>query len=124
MKYLIELQVDGPDSTVGVEIEQAADGIIDVSRPGQVPARAVRSLREMLGVIRPVAESFLDSLAGMADNPDEIGLQFGLSLSADANLIVATAATQANFQVSLTWRRPPAAAPDAENSTVALQEKR
>lgn len=127
MKYLIELPVDGPDSppvTVGVEIEQAADGIVDVSRRGQVVARAARSLGEMLSVIRPVAESFLGSLANMTDTPDEIGLQFGLSLSADANLVVATTATQANFQVSLTWRRPPVPQPNAENSTVAPQEKR
>lgn len=126
MKYLVELPVGGPDGppvTVGVEIEQAADGLVDVSRPGQVVARAARSLGEMLGGIRPVAESFLNNLADMPDTPDEIGLEFGLSLSADANLVVATTATQANFKVTLTWHRPPAVALDTENRMVAPQEK-
>lgn len=119
MKYLIEMPVDGPDSppaTVGVQIEQPADGIIDVSRrPGQVVARAERSLGEMLGIVRPVAESFLESLVGMTDTPDDIGLEFGLSLSADANLVVATTAAQGNFKVTLTWHRSPTAASDAKN---------
>lgn len=110
MSYLIELPVgvtDGSVQVVGVEIEHAADGLVDVSRPGQAIARATRSLREMLAGIRPVAESLLDGFAGMADTPDEIGFEFGLSLSADANLVVATTAAQAHFKVTLAWRPPP-----------------
>jgi Trypsin-co-occurring domain 1 len=117
MKYLVELPVDGPDGrahVVGVEIEQAAEGLVKVSRPGQVVARAAHSLGEMLAAIRPVADSFAGGFAGMANAPDEIGLEFGLSLSADANLVVATSAAQANFKVALTWSRPgPEAGPAA-----------
>ena len=53
----------------------------------------------------------------MPDPPDEINLEFGLSLSAEANLVVATTATQANFTVALTWRRPaePARSGEAEH---------
>ena len=119
MKHLVELEVAADGDTthiVGVEIEQVADGLVDVSRPGQAVARATRSLGEMLGGIRPVAESFLNSFADMTEAPDEIGLEFGLSLSADANLVVATTATQANFKVALKWHKPPAtpAGPDTQ----------
>jgi hypothetical protein len=109
MKYLVELPVDGPDGrtqVVGVEIEQTAEGLVKVSRPGQVVARAARSLGEMLAAIRPVADNFVGGFAGMANAPDEIGLEFGLSLSADANLVVATSAAQANFKVTLSWSKP------------------
>lgn len=128
MKTLIELPVDGAGSlpmTVGVEIEQAkdADGITDVSRRGKTIPRAARSLGDMLAVIRPVAESFLGSLVGMTNTPDEIGLEFGVSLSADANLVVATTATQANFKVSLTWRERTASAPDTVNGPACPGEK-
>ena len=107
MRYLVELPVGGADGTphlVGVEIEQAEGALVEVARPGQIAARAARSLGEMLAGIRPVAESFVDGFAGMAHAPDEIGLEFGLSLSAQADLIISSAATQANFTVSLTWR--------------------
>jgi len=76
MKYLVELPVDGPDGrsqVVGVEIEQAAEGLVKVSRPGQVVARAAHSLGEMLAAIRPVADSFVGGFADMTNAPDDIG---------------------------------------------------
>ena len=118
MRYLVELPV-GAAQTVSVEIEQAADGLVDVGRAGQVVDRATRSLGEMLAGIRPVAESFLGEFAGMASVPDEMSLEYGLSLSADANLVIATTAAQANFKVTLTWRTPPASGLEAGSFPVA-----
>lgn len=114
MTYLVELTVDGTDGreqVVAVQIEHAQDGVVKVSRPGQVVARSAQSLEQMLTAIRPVADSFVEGFAGMANAPDEVGLEFGLSLSVDANLVVATSAAQANFKVTLTWSKP---APTAE----------
>jgi hypothetical protein len=54
MKYLVELPVGAtqdPEQTVSVEIEQAADGLIDVSHPGRAITRATQSLGEMLAGI-------------------------------------------------------------------------
>jgi hypothetical protein len=122
VKYLVELPVggaDGPVQVVGVEIEHAAEGLVKVSRPGQVVARAAHSLGEMLAAIRPVADSFVGGFAGMAQIPDEIGLEFGLSLSADANLVVATSAAQANFKVTLNWSKPVTEAGPAATEAVA-----
>jgi len=55
----------------------------------------------MLTGIRPVAESFVGSLAGMTAAPEEIALEFGLSFSGDADLVVVTTSAEANFKVSL-----------------------
>lgn len=109
MKRLVELPVDvggGEQQTVRVEIEQVEDGLADVSRPGRLAARAARSLGEMLAGVRPVAESFVEGFGGMEHAPDEIGLEFGLSLSAEADVVVSTTAAAANFKVTLTWRKP------------------
>jgi hypothetical protein len=109
MKYLVEVPVDGPGGqaqVVGVEIEHVPEGVVKVSRPGQVVARAAHSLGQMLAAIRPVADSFVEGFADMANTPDQIGLEFGLSLSVDAKLVVATSAAQANFKVTLNWSKP------------------
>jgi hypothetical protein len=106
--------MDAPRQIVGVEIEQAADGLVKVSRPGQVVARAARSLGEMLAGIRPVAESFVAGFAGMTEVPEEISLEFGLSLSADADLVVAATSAQANFKVALTWHPVPVSFPASD----------
>lgn len=114
MKYLVELPVgdsEGTAQVVGIEIELPADGLVKVSRPGQVVARAARSLGDMLATIRPVAENFVDGFDGMTHAPDEISLEFGLSLSADASLVVSSTAAAANFKVSLKWHTPTAGTP-------------
>ncbi len=99
--------MDGLPQTVGVEIEQVGDGLVRAARPGQVVARATRSLGEMLAGVRPIAEDFVEGFRGMAHTPDQIGVEFGLSLSANADVIISSTAAQANFKVTLTWNRPP-----------------
>ncbi|MFH9355133.1 CU044_2847 family protein [Kitasatospora sp. NPDC017646] len=111
MAYLVELPIgsaDGRLDVVRVEIEQAAEGLVQVARPGQVVARATRSLGEMLAGVRPVAQNFVDGFRGMVNAPDEIGIEFGLSLSAEADVVISSTSAEANFKVSLTWRRTPA----------------
>ncbi|MET9319092.1 CU044_2847 family protein [Streptomyces sp. NPDC003038] len=120
MAYLVELPVSVGDGAAGarrtdlvkVEVEQTADGLVQVARPGQVVARATRSLGDMLAGVRPIAQNFVESFRGMAQAPDEISVEFGLSLSAEADVVITSTAAQANFTVTLTWNRPPADGPD------------
>ncbi|WP_327361262.1 CU044_2847 family protein [Streptomyces sp. NBC_01296] len=111
MAYQVELPIGaagGPQDVVRVEIAPIGeDGLVRVARPGQVMARASRSLGEMVNGIRPVAQSFVDGFRGMVHGPDELNLEFGLSLSAEADVIISSTAAQANFKISLTWHRPP-----------------
>ncbi|MFF0401926.1 CU044_2847 family protein [Streptomyces sp. NPDC005248] len=120
MAYLVELPLsrpgEQPGETVRVAIaEQPGDGLVQVARPGQVVARATRSLGELLSGVRPVAENFVDTFSGMARGPDEITLEFGLSLSAEADVVISSTSAQANFAVRLTWdrRAPEDGVPDA-----------
>ncbi|WP_433188107.1 CU044_2847 family protein [Actinoallomurus sp. CA-150999] len=107
MAYLVELPVtvNGESAeVVKVQIAESADGLVKAARPGQVVARATRSLGEMLAGIRPVAEDFVSSFREMVDAPDEIGVEFGISLSAEADVVITSTAAEAAFSVSLKWR--------------------
>lgn len=109
MTYLVELPVGDaaePPLTVGVEIEQVEDGLVKVARPGDVVARAARSLGEMLVGIRAIATDFVEGFQGMPQVPDDIEVEFGLSLTAKADVIVSSTSAEANFKVKLTWHKP------------------
>jgi hypothetical protein len=111
MAYLVELPVaaqDGPVAVVKVEVSEPVDGLVTAARPGQVVARAARSMEDMLAGVRPIAQSFVDSFGEMARAPEEIKVEFGLSLSIDADLIITSTAAEAAFSVSLTWKNPDA----------------
>ncbi|MFC6136450.1 CU044_2847 family protein [Streptomyces spororaveus] len=111
----MELPIGGaaePQDVVRVEVvETGEDGLVRVARPGQVMARASRSLAEMVTGIRPVAQSFVDGFRGIPQAPDELNLEFGLSISAEADVVISSTAAEANFKISLTWTRSPADAP-------------
>jgi hypothetical protein len=108
VSYLVEVPVTGRGDeadTIRVEIRDVDEGLVKVARPGRVVARASRSLSEMLAGVKPVAEAFVAQFRSLAQAPDEIQVDFGITLSAEADLVVANAASEANFTVSLTWTR-------------------
>ncbi|MDR3080484.1 MAG: hypothetical protein LBV60_06070 [Streptomyces sp.] len=122
MAYLVELPIgtsDGRPGVVKVEVEHVAEGLVQVARPGQVVARATRSLGQMLAEVRPVAQNFVDGFHGMIHAPDEIGIEFGLSLSAEADVVISSTAAAANFKVSLTWHRTTADLPGEDSERAA-----
>ncbi|MET9438971.1 CU044_2847 family protein [Streptomyces sp. NPDC006551] len=96
---------DGSDEFVRVQIREVDETLVRVGRGGRSIARAGRSLGEMLDTVGPVADSFVERFKGLANAPDEITLEFGVSLSAEADVVIASTATAANFSVSLTWNR-------------------
>ncbi|MFE2540888.1 CU044_2847 family protein [Actinacidiphila glaucinigra] len=96
---------DGSDDVVRVQIREVDESLVRVGRGGRAVARAERSLGQMLDTVRPVADSFVDRFRGMVNAPDEVTLEFGVSLSAEADVVIASTATAANFAVTLTWHR-------------------
>ncbi|RYJ29905.1 hypothetical protein CU044_1729 [Streptomyces sp. L-9-10] len=102
---------DGSDETIRVQIREVDEALVRVGRGSRSVARAERTFGQMLDTVRPLAESFVGRLRGMANAPDEITLEFGVSLSAEADVVIASTATAANFSVSLTWNRSDEVAP-------------
>ncbi|WP_371100210.1 CU044_2847 family protein [Streptomyces sp. PU_AKi4] len=88
-----------------MQIREVDDRLVRVGRGDRSVTRAQRSFGQMLDTVRPVAESFVGRFRGLANAPDEITLEFGVSLSAEADVVIASTATAANFSVSLTWHR-------------------
>ncbi|MGW1997604.1 CU044_2847 family protein [Embleya sp. NPDC001921] len=81
------------------------ESLVRVGRGGRTVGRAEETLGQMLSVIRPVANAFVEQCRQMAYPPDEATLQFGMSLSADAKILIAGSSVAANFSVGMTWHR-------------------
>lgn len=101
---VVEVPVGDSGQVVQVEVRRTESGSpAPVGRGGQTVRRAAQSLEEMLDTVRPVAESFVGSLGAMERPPESVTVEFGVSLSAQADLRIASTSTAANFSVSLTW---------------------
>ncbi|MGW2926079.1 CU044_2847 family protein [Streptomyces fungicidicus] len=102
---------------VRVQVNDRGEDVVRVGRGSRAITRAEQSLEQMLDVVRPVADAFVGRCRGMLRSPDEATLEFGMSLSADAKVLIAGSSAEANFSVSLTWHSSPAgsdAGPETE----------
>lgn len=105
MTYLIEVPLDGADPVV-MEIDDEGDGgLVPAARPGEIVATASRSLDTALERLQPMAQVLINRLRDVAERPDEVGIEFGLKMNLQAGLVVAHTSGEANFKVTLQWKR-------------------
>ena len=55
--------------------------------------------------VKHAAEAMVDRLCSLATPPDELSIDFGIKLSAETGAVIAKASTEANFSISLKWKR-------------------
>lgn len=106
MAYLIEVPVDGGGRLVVQVAEQDLPGdlVLASLRPGEIVARAQESLEKALAQVRPAVRAVLDQMTALG--PDEIAVEFGVLLGAEANIVIAKGTSEVHFTVNLTWKRP------------------
>ena len=105
MTFLIEVPLEGA-SPVVMEVEDTeGSGIVRSTRPGEVIATANKSFDEALERLQPMAQAVITKLRNLGERPDDIGVEFGLKMTMDAGLVVAHTSAEANFKVTLQWKR-------------------
>jgi Trypsin-co-occurring domain 1 len=107
MAYLVEVPVDGAQPVL-MEVEEAGDGVVRAARPGEVVAAATESFQAALARFRPMASAMVQQFRELGERPQEISVEFGLKLTAEAGMVIAHTGGEANFKVSLLWRSQPA----------------
>lgn len=90
------------DTVVRFEIEPTAD--FRPAGPDEIAGR----IREAVAPAVEGARAVLEQVKTAA--PREIEVKFGIKVSGTANWFVAKAATEGNFEITLTWTPQPAAA--------------
>jgi hypothetical protein len=113
MKRLVEFPSESGEAIL-VEVEEARLGG-DTRRglsPSAVVERAQTSFEDALDKARPMASSLVRKLRDIGDSagnpPDEVQVEFGIVLSAEAGAVLAAASAGANYKVTMTWKRQPA----------------
>jgi len=108
MKRLIEFPLEeGGTILVEVEVpEEEESGWVLAARgePG-VPEKSSHTFEAALEKVRPAAQTIVRKLRALHDPPDEIEVEFGLNMNAKAGGIIASAGVEANYKVTLTWKR-------------------
>lgn len=98
------LELEGGD-VVGIEVDVMLEDVDDQLVSTRDEDAKTVAFSEAMARIKPMANQLIGTLKGLAETPDTVAVKFGLKLSAGAGVIVAKASTEANFEVSLTWKK-------------------
>lgn len=104
MKTLMEYPTEDGGGIV-VEVDEVEDGVVRAARAGEIAARAAQTFESALDAIKPAAVAIVDKLRNVSVPVDQIVVEFGIKLGAKAGAYIASADSEANFKVSLTWKR-------------------
>jgi hypothetical protein len=105
VKHLVEFSLEGGD-TILVEVDEPGESIGRVARRlGEIAVQAKQSFEDAVDKIKPVAAIIITKLRSLSDQPDEVEVKFGLKMSAEAGAIIAVAGVEANYEITLKWKR-------------------
>ena len=105
MKRYVEYDIDG--TPVVVEVEDAEQGLELAGPVDDAVIKARQGFEQALDSIGPLANKLMTKLRDLASSPDEIQVEFGLKLGFQTSAIIASGGTDANFKISLAWKREP-----------------
>lgn len=105
MKKLVEFPLEDGTSIL-VEVDEVeAGGVVKASRGSETIAKAQKTFEEAMDKVKPAASAIIAKIRSLSDSPDEVEVEFGLKLSAEAGAFVASAGVEANYKVTLKWKK-------------------
>ena len=105
MKQLIEFPLEDGRSIV-MEVDETHSGVIQASRgPGEIVGKATQTFEAAMDRIKPTARTIISKLRELKDSPDEVSIEFGLTFSVQAGVIITGIESEATLKVSLTWKK-------------------
>ena len=102
------LQFESGAGTVFVEVADDEPGIERAARVDDVVVKARESLESAMDQVRAVANATLGKLQDLAQQPEQVEVEFGIRLNAAAGAVIARTQAEGHLQVTLTWTRPKA----------------
>jgi hypothetical protein len=102
MSQLIRVPLEGGGFLV-VEASEDLVGPVPAARPGEIVATAVQTFEAGLDTLQPALTRLLEKLRTVS--PQEVTVELGIKLSTKAGVVIAQAAGEANFKVTLLWRQ-------------------
>lgn len=104
MGHLVEFPANGGGAVL-VEVNAGSSGPVTRGMgAAAVVDKANESFELAVGRVQPAIDGVVARLRALPDAPDEVYVEFGLNLHAEAGAFIASASTTANFTVALTWR--------------------
>ncbi|GAB1541497.1 CU044_2847 family protein [Scytonema sp. NUACC21] len=105
MLRLVEFDV-GDGETVLIEVEDVeSEDIQPVAKsPGELAAKARKTLSEALDNFAPMVRTLKRKLNNLTDPEDEVEVKFSVKLNSEIGAVVTKISGEATYEITLKWK--------------------
>ncbi|MFD5796975.1 CU044_2847 family protein [Streptomyces diastatochromogenes] len=103
MAYVGEMLLDDGQAVLLEVAGERPGGVQRVSRGGAAAGVAAETLQQALARVRPALGALVTEARGLARPPATVTVEFGITVSAEAGVVVARGSTEAHFTVNMQW---------------------
>ena len=103
MKRYIDFPLEDGER-VRVEVS-SEEGRVTRGHPADVIEPAKVAFDAALAKLQPICSAIVLQARGLIDQPEEFSVEFGVNLSAEVGVVIASTAAQANLKVSVKWKK-------------------
>jgi hypothetical protein len=105
MKRLIEFTTEDSDIIIVESYDSVSEGgRVQVGSVTDIAEKAQKTFESAIEKIRPAASILISKLKDMSQSPNEVRVEFGIKLSAQAGAIITSAESEATFKITLSWK--------------------
>jgi hypothetical protein len=94
---------EGSDATVIVEVQDETADNVPIGRDSVVE-RASRTFEDAIAQIKPAIDVVAKQLQQLAVRPEQTAVEFGIKLTAGADVLIAKTALEGNLKVTFTFK--------------------
>jgi hypothetical protein len=93
-----------------IALNNVREWLLEVARGGrrdvqQVVENASMAFDQALARLKPMCSAIVRQVRDAAEQPEEIAVEFGIKLSAEAGIILTSTSGEANPKMSVKWKR-------------------
>ena len=74
-----------------------------IGRTDEIAAKASKKFEDALNAIKPVANAVINKVKSLNEPADEVGVKFGIKMSAELGAIIASGSGEVNYEITLKW---------------------
>lgn len=104
MKKLVTYPLEG-GGAISVEVDDEPTVARRGLNPTDVTEKASSTFESTLASVKPAVIAIASTFRNLVDAPEEVEVEFGIKFSGQAGAIIASAETEAHFQMRMVWKR-------------------
>lgn len=117
------LSFEDADGTISVELIDPAQKSTTYRGGAGSPniTKATKSFDKALDSVRAIANKAKNTFKDIADSPDEISLEMGIKITAEAGAVLAAVGGEVHFKIEIKWTKDkPSSSPVEPPSSPAI----